>query len=113
MPRKVTVVPEKKNLEHNLPGWRAMHADTSLSVERLQIQMLRNAPAWRKLQMAGELRETMLLFVRSGLEERYPNASQAQIRRLMADQLLGSELASKVYGPVRLTADDGKTQYDV
>ncbi len=100
----------RKKLEHSLPSWRAMHADTSSSVERLQIQMFRNAPAWRKLQMAGELRETMLLFLRSGLEERHPNSTEAQIKRLMADHLLGAELASKMYGTVRVADDEGRTK---
>ncbi len=76
-----------------------MHADTSPSVERIQLQFFRECPSWRKIQMVSELRKAMLLFLQSELVDRYPNATPDQIRRLMADRLLGTELATKAYGP--------------
>ena len=36
----------------------------------------------------------------SGLHQRYPNTSEAELRRRLADLLLGSELAEKTYGPL-------------
>jgi hypothetical protein len=40
----------------------------------------------------------------AGLRRRYPNADNEEIRRRLADLLLGEELAHKVYG---------KPEYDV
>lgn len=99
---------DEKELKHNLPSWRAMHTDTAPSVECMQLKFFREAPAWRKLEMAGELRKTMLLFVRSELEERYPNASRSQIQRLLAERIYGTELATKVYGNIDLPDAAGK-----
>jgi len=72
--------------------------DTHPRVEALQIELLRNAPAWRKLEMVGQMNATVRLLALSGLRSRYPNDSPARLRRRLADILLGQELADKVYG---------------
>ncbi|HXK43960.1 MAG TPA: hypothetical protein PKV82_14160 [Anaerolineae bacterium] len=36
----------------------------------------------------------------SGLHARYPQAGEAELRRRLADLLLGAELAARVYGPL-------------
>jgi len=97
---------EVKGLGH-LPSWRSMHADTSPSIEKIQFEFFREAPASRKLDMAGEMWKAMLLFVRSDLESLHPDASADEIRRLMADRILGPELAAKAYGPL-FQHDKGK-----
>ena len=89
-----------KSNHTNLPSWRAMHADTDPWAENLQLEFFRQAPAWRKLEMAGELTKGMLFLAESGLKSRHPRSSQAEIRRRLADTLLGSELAARVYGPL-------------
>ena len=81
-----------------LPSWRSMHADTSPWAEEIQLKFFREAPAWRKLEMAGELTLGMVLLAESGIQTRYPNEPQAKIRRRLADVVLGPELAEKVYG---------------
>jgi hypothetical protein len=72
--------------------------DTHPRIEALQIELLRNAPAWRKLEMVGQMNATVRLLAISGLRSRYPNDSQAKLRRRLADLLLGQEIAEKVYG---------------
>lgn len=61
------------------------------------------------MEMAGELRDAMLMLFQSGLVDRYPNATPEQIRRLMADRLLGPELAAKAYGPSVIQNGEGST----
>jgi len=61
--------------------------DTSPYIEQMQIERLRQMPAWRKLALAG-------------LRQRHPYETPAQRQRRLADLLLGSELAARVYGPV-------------
>ncbi len=72
--------------------------DTHPSVEALQIELLRRAPPWRKLEMVGEMNAAVRQLALCGLRKRYPNDSPEKLRRRLADLLLGPELASKVYG---------------
>jgi hypothetical protein len=82
----------------SLPSWRAMHADTSAWAEEIQFKFFRDAPPWRKLEMAAKLTKGMLLLSESGIKSRYPQDSTSEIRRRLADVLLGPELAGRVYG---------------
>lgn len=72
--------------------------DTDPRVEEQLVQMLRQTPPWRKMQMVAELNATVKLMLLTGLRQRSPNASEAELRRRLAGLLLGEELASKVYG---------------
>lgn len=51
--------------------------------------------------MVDGLNETVKAFAVSGLKQRHPNASPEQIRRMLAELMLGAELADKVYGHAR------------
>lgn len=82
-----------------LPTWSEMHSDTASWAEELQIRFCREAPAWRKLEIVADLTKGMLELAQTGLRDRYPKASPEEIRRLLADMVLGPELAAKVYGP--------------
>jgi len=42
----------------------------------------------------------------SGLRQRYPQASPAELNRHLADILLGPQLAQKAYGPLRQPPED-------
>jgi hypothetical protein len=73
--------------------------DTRPEAEQVLIELLRQAPAWRKLHMVGEMHQVLGQFALSGLRQRYPQASEGELRRHLADLLLGPELAARVYGP--------------
>lgn len=72
--------------------------DTSPEAEAVLIELLRQAPSWRKLKMVGDLNATVKQFALSGIRERHPDASEEEVRRHLADILLGEALAAKVYG---------------
>lgn len=72
--------------------------DTDPRVEEQLVQMLRQTPPWRKMQMVAELNATVKLMLLTGLRQRHPNASESELRRRLAGLLLGEELARKVYG---------------
>ena len=74
--------------------------DTHPEIERLQIERLRQMPAWRKMALVGEMNRTVRTLALAGLRQRHPDDSPAQRRRRLADLLLGSELAVRVYGPL-------------
>ena len=75
-------------------------ADTHPDVERLQIERLRQMPAWRKLALVGEMNRTVRALALAGLRQRYPEAGPAELGRRLADLALGPELAARAYGPL-------------
>jgi hypothetical protein len=80
-----------------------MHAnltDTHPEVERVLTELLRQVPVWRKLQMMGQLNATARRLAMAGLREQFPEATETELRRRLADRLLGPELAEKAYGPL-------------
>lgn len=74
-------------------------SDTSPETERILFVMLRDMPAWRKLELVAQLNQTVRELALSGLRKRHPQADEAEIRRL-ADLVFSADLAEKVYGPV-------------
>lgn len=86
-------------LTKRLPTWREMHGDTTPEAEEVLFAYWRKAPAWEKWQRMVELNRAARLLAEAGLRRRHPEASEAEIRRHMADLLLGPELATRVYGP--------------
>lgn len=77
----------------------SLFSDTSPEAEAVLIGLLRDMPPWRKLDMLGELNAAARRLAISGLKSRHPEASDAELKRRLADLLLDPELAEKVYGP--------------
>jgi hypothetical protein len=73
--------------------------DTSPEAEAIQIDLLRMTPMWKRLRVAAEMSETVMLLSRLGVARRNPAASPHELRRLVGEAILGPELASRVYGP--------------
>jgi len=74
--------------------------DTPPEIERLQIERLRQMPAWRKMALVAEMNRTVRALALAGLRQRHPDDSPRQRQRRLADLLLGPELAARVYGPL-------------
>jgi hypothetical protein len=75
----------------------ALYSDTDPKIEQIQIEFIRRMPAWKKFAMVDDLNETVKAFAISGIKQRRPDATPEQVRRLLADLMLGGELARKVY----------------
>ena len=75
----------------------ALSADTHPKMEALQIQFIRKMPAWKKISIVNDLNETVNTLAISGIKQRHPDATPEQIHRMLADLMLGAELARKVY----------------
>lgn len=88
-------------------GMSSLFPDTRPEAEAVLVRLLREAPSWRKLEMVGQMNAAVKTMMLNGLRERYPQDSSALLRRRMADLLLGPELASRVYGPLRETENVG------
>jgi hypothetical protein len=78
---------------------RTQSPDTSPEAERVLIELLRQTPRWRRLQLADQMSLTVRNLCLAGLRRRHPEATEAEIRRRFADLYLGPELAAKAYGP--------------
>jgi hypothetical protein len=71
-----------------------------IKMEALQIQLWREASPTRKMHMLAQLNASVRILALAGLRSRYPKANEAELRRRLADLLLGEELARKVYGEI-------------
>lgn len=78
-----------------------MYSDTHPKMETLQIQLIRRMPAWKKISMVDGLNETVKTLAISGIKQRHPDATPEQVHRMLAELMLGIELARKVYDSVR------------
>ncbi|MBV9468921.1 MAG: hypothetical protein JO316_13125 [Abitibacteriaceae bacterium] len=78
--------------------------DTPFEVEAMQLEMIRQTPVWRRLEIVAELNESVKKMALAGLRSRHPNASPTELRRRLADLYLGPELAERVYGPLATAA---------
>ena len=75
-----------------------LSADTPAELEKVQIDLLRRMPPWRKMALVSEMNRAVRTMALAGLRQRYPHDGPAMIRRRLADLLLGSDLAARVYG---------------
>lgn len=77
-----------------------IYSDTRPEATQIQLNLLRQASPARKLALLGQMNQTVKVLALAGLKSRYPEATPEQLRRRLADLLLGPELALKVYGPL-------------
>ena len=78
-----------------------LYSDTHPKMEQMQIEIIRRMPPWKKLAIVDDLNETVKAFALSGIKQSHPDASREQIQRLLAERMLGAELANKVYSHAR------------
>jgi len=74
------------------------YTDTDPKIEALQVQLLRSAPSWRKMEMLAMLNSSARTLALIGLHQRFPGADDAELHHRLADLLLGTDLARKVFG---------------
>lgn len=74
-------------------------SDTDADTQRVHLDLMRSAPAWRKLELVDDLNRALRLLVLSDLRRRFPGESEEDLRRRLADRLLGPDLAARAYGP--------------
>jgi hypothetical protein len=76
----------------------SLYSDTHPKIEQMQIELWRHASPTRKMHMLAQLNAAVRILALAGLRSRYPNATDTELRRRLADLVLGEELARKVYG---------------
>ena len=78
-----------------------LYSDTHPKIEQMQIELWRQASPTRKMHMLAQLNASARILALAGLRSRYPDATEIELRRRLADILLGEELARKVYGEMK------------
>ncbi len=76
-----------------------LFSDTEPEVEQILVELLRLTPVARKLEMLGEMNVAARQLAMQGLRFRHPGATEEELRRYLADLLLGPDLALAAYGP--------------
>jgi hypothetical protein len=77
---------------------RATVLDTDPETERLLIELSRNRPIWRQFRQVGALNRMTRAFAMAGIRQRYPEATEEEVRRRLAAVLFDRETVIKVFG---------------
>ena len=78
-----------------------LFSDTHPKIEQMQIELIRRMPTWRKMSMVDGLNQAVKNLALTGIKQRHPAATSEQVHRMLADLMLGEELARKVYDRAR------------
>lgn len=74
--------------------------DTAPEAERIQLEILRRMPSWRKVELVEDAIQTSRALALAGLRQRHPTASPEELSRRLHGLWLGEDLATRVYGPL-------------
>ena len=77
---------------------RATVLDTDPETERLLIELSRNRPIWKQFKQVGALNRMTRAFAMAGIRQRYPEATEEEVRRRLAAVLFDRETVIKVFG---------------
>ena len=91
---------EKKRKCYTKP-MSVLSSDTHPKIEQIQIELIQRMTTWKKFAIVDGLNETVKTLAVSGIKQRHPNATPQQVHRMLADLMLGADLARKVYDHAR------------
>lgn len=74
--------------------------DTTSSAEALRLRALQAMAPARRLSLAVGWSRSVRELMRSSLHQQHPELCPDELQRLLADRLLGKDLAQKAYGPI-------------
>jgi len=77
---------------------KTLSSDTTPEAEAVLLELLRQAPVWKRLQMVDQMYETLRLLTTADLRRCYPNADENEIRRRLAARLLSRADVMAAYG---------------
>lgn len=77
---------------------KRLFADTDEATERKLIELARNTPLWKKFRQVSDTRETTKKFAMMGLRNRYPHATEKELKKRLAAIFLDREIVVQVYG---------------
>jgi len=75
-------------------------SDTSAQAEEVLLEIYRQMPAWRKVELVDDALCTARQLAMIGLRTRHPDEPLARLQRRLLDLVLGEATAEAIYGPV-------------
>lgn len=81
-------------------AYPTLSPDTAPDVERVQIEVYRRMPAWRKVELVDDAIELSRQLAFAGVRARHPHASPEELRRRFLGIWVGEDLASEAWGPL-------------
>lgn len=79
--------------------------DTDAETKRVMLELMRRAPAWRKIRQVSDMNEAVNQLMRADILKHDPHISEPEMRRKLASRRLPPDLFREVYG-ARGVADD-------
>lgn len=73
-----------------------LSADTNPGAERVQLDVLRRMPPWRKMELVADANRTAQLLCLIGLRGRHPGESEEQLSARYLCLVLHEDLAKRV-----------------
>lgn len=73
-------------------------SDTDPETERVIIELACAMPDWKKFRQIAALSEGCRRLAMAGLRDRYPNASEEELRKRFAALMLDRETVIKMFG---------------
>jgi hypothetical protein len=77
---------------------KPLSADTTPEAQRIQYQLLRRLPAWKRLTLAFELTQATRRLILADLRHKFPEAGDEEIRRKFISRVLPREDVIRAYG---------------
>jgi hypothetical protein len=74
------------------------YSDTHPKIEQMQIELWQQASPTRKMHMLAQLNASARLLALAGLRSRYPKATEIELRRRLADLILGKNWLVRFMG---------------
>jgi hypothetical protein len=78
-------------------SYRPQSTDTDPTVERYLFDKLRDLPPWRKAEMLSASTRAAYGLAMAGLRQRYPAATEPELRRRYAALVLGREASIALF----------------
>ena len=79
-------------------GYRPQSSDTDAETERYLFDRLRSLPPWRKAEMLSASTRSAFSLAMTGLRQRYPSATETELRNRYAALVLGREVSMALFG---------------
>ena len=73
-------------------------SDTDSETERVMIELARAMPSWKKIEQIFATIEAARSMSLAGLRSRYPNASEAELKKRLAALVFDRQTMIEVYG---------------
>jgi hypothetical protein len=77
---------------------KTLSSDTTPEAEAVLLELLRQAPVWKRLQMVDQMHETLRFLTVADLRRCYPTATEDEINRRLTPRVLSRTDVIAAYG---------------